>query len=576
MVHNLSAVWAFTPELRLLPALAIDTGLSVISLSWHRRSARLFLTGANGWVKAFCLRTERTAAEFVARWEPAFTSRASLDWVVSLAFDEFLGYLYGAVESSVAVFDLQTGEFRFRLENLHDRAKIFQVYVDPESSVLTTSGSDGTVRFWSVRFGRASPLIRIAAGPPGFTTFTRQGRFVITATADRVIRHFHHGDGTLHCEIAMGESVVAPDPMEVVRPVLIVLENMTGVNGSLCTTAYKTKVQAALLGIAGQEEMTMQSEVLKMAYSEREKSLLCLCADNFIVSSNRVVDVSMASVNISQRSGVANPLSFCVHNDTIFIGLKNGALKCIDIVKNECTMMEACALDEPISYVGVYEGVFCQWHPMCGGVHPKATDVHSPFIVGYSSKRKFSIWCGNCLATLFRQEMEIELLSTIVILPSRSMVFLGGDQSIVLYEIQTSSLGYVGQMHTSGNQKITSFVVTDQLRVIAGTSSGEVIIADLDLETDTGIYVFRWKNHFILHLATFRMHFDIDLGIVGVCLADGTLLALNPNTATFISEKRTMDALPLCAAWFQVLSGEFHCFIAFGNQVHCVQIEAPE
>jgi hypothetical protein len=106
----------------------------------------------------------------------------------------------------------------------------------------------------------------------------------------------------------------------------------------------------------------------------------------------------MASLNKCTRSGVGNTISFCCYEDMIIAGLRNGALKCIDVAKKECSMLESCSLDEAIVFVNVYIGNFCGWHPMCGGLHPVKTDPQCPFYIGYSSKKLIYIWCGRCLS----------------------------------------------------------------------------------------------------------------------------------------------------------------------------------
>jgi hypothetical protein len=156
------------------------------------------------------------------------------------------------------------------------------------------------------------------------------------------------------------------------------------------------------------------------------------------------------------------------------------------------------------------------------------------------------------------------------------MVLIGGDQSIYVYEIGTSGLVCLGEIQTSGNQKITCFIITENLRVIAGTSSGELILADLEPELGKETYFFHWKNHLVLQSAPFRMSYDPVIPNVAICLADGTVMAVNPHTGKSLSEKHTMDVEPLSAACFQIISGKFCCFLAFGMKVHCVEIETRE
>jgi hypothetical protein len=249
-------------------------------------------------------------------------------------------------------------------------------------------------------------------------------------------------------------------------------------------------------------------------------------------------------------------------------------LKAIDTNKNECQMLESVVLDDSIEYLCCVPGIFRLWHSVCGGLRPVKTTCDTPFVVGYTKRGNFTVWCARCLTNFFRQELGIEHLTNMQFL--NGILCISGDHSILIYRVGTSNLILLGEMQTSGNQTMTCFAITEEMRVIAGTSSGEIIGADIELDDDGTNYIFHWKFHVDTRSAPFRMCYDRDIEKVGICLCDGTVLALNPTTGTVTSERKTMDGEPLSAAWFHVQPGRLFCFIAFGTKLHSVELELTE
>jgi hypothetical protein len=202
------------------------------------------------------------------------------------------------------------------------------------------------------------------------------------------------------------------------------------------------------------------------------------------------------------------------------------------------------------------------------------TTSNSPFIVGYTKSGNFTVWCAQCLTNFFWQQLRIEHVTCLLFL--NELLCISGDHSILIYRVCSSNLTFMGEMQTSGNQIMTCFAITEEMRIIAGTSSGEIIGADIELDDDGTNYIFHWKFHVDTASAPFQMCYDCDLEKVGICLCDGTVLAMDPKKGRIISERKTMDAEPLSAAWFHVQPGRLFCFIAFGTRLHSVELGLTE
>ena len=582
LAYNQSQVRAYDVNLERLAQLDIDIEVAVISMHWHKEKLRLYLAGTNGWVKCYQLKYKFVVSDFLAEWTLLFEIRATMDWIISMAHDDFHGILYGAAETSLLAFDLDTGKLRFTLSDVHDGYKICQVYVDNETSVATTSGLDGTVRTWLLKMKKCVTLNKIDLECPGWVSFARMGRSIITISSDRKIRHFGVSDSILRCEIDMSGSCKPPSPEEVIKANIVVLPNVKCIEGSLCVTSYQGNIQAALLGYAPEESLSFDSKVLQISYSERENNIMCLCEGNFLIVGNSEGPTSSIDLDVScgpkcQRSGTSKTRCVCCYKDIVFAGLHNGGVKCITLTNlSDCRLLEDMPLDDPIIHLEVVEGMFHSNHPICGGLNPIPILPDHPFIIGFTQKGCISVWCGKCYSQVLKQDFEKPNMTQFIVRKDKKMIFVSGGSSLSVFRIEAYEFELVASLPTPGNQIMTSFVVTDDFVLVAGTSSGELLILQMEFDIETGDMSFNPKYRLRAANGIAKLFYDQDSGKVGATLVNGTVLAINPESGEIIFSKKNTEADPLSAILFLSKGGRLGVFLAFGTRLHFAEIDTTD
>ena len=582
LVYNQSQVRGYDQHLERLTQLDFDVEVAIVSMHWHKEKMRLYLAGTNGWVKCYQLHYKFVVTDLLSEWELLFEIRATMDWVISMAHDDFLGLLYCAADSSLFAFDLDTGKYKFRLANMHDCCKICQVDVDHASSVVTTSGLDGTVRTWLVKMQQSVPLNKIDLECPGWVSFARTGRSIITISSDRKIRHFGVSDSILRCEIDMSGSCKPPSIEEVIKPNLILLPDVKCTEGSLCVTAYQHNVQVAILGYAPEETMSLDSKVRQICFSERENNIMCLCEDNFLIMGNaghreKAIDLDFSCGPKCKRSVVSKTRCVCCYKDLVFAGLHNGGLKYINMAdKNDCRMMEDLPLEDQLVHLEVVEGMFNSNHPICGGLNPIPILSTHPFIVGFTLKGFISVWCGKCYSQVLQQDFSKPNMTDFLVVKDKKMVFVSGDSSVSIFQLRGYEFELIGALPTTGSQIITSFVITDSFVIVAGTNAGDILIFQIDYDEETCDIAFTGKFHLNAAVGVSKLFWDRDSGKVGAALVNGTVLVINPDTGNITFTKKNTEADPLSAVLYLSKGGHLGVFLAFGTKLHFAEIDTTE
>jgi WD40 repeat protein len=87
------------------------------------------------------------------------------------------------------VWDAATGKTRATLIGGHERlTAVHSSAISPDGRWVLTAGEDRTARFWDVRTGKETAVLRGHEGPIYTAAFSRDGRHVLTASADHTAR----------------------------------------------------------------------------------------------------------------------------------------------------------------------------------------------------------------------------------------------------------------------------------------------------------------------------------------------------------------------------------------------------
>ncbi|KAK8853854.1 hypothetical protein M9Y10_016397 [Tritrichomonas musculus] len=578
LVKNQRLIEIYDYSLKHITQFDYDTGSAIIAVHWHKPTDRLFTCGTNGWLRCFRITTQHKVTEFVAKWDLLWEIRSTSDWIVSLAHDDFTQILYGAVEDSIFAWDLNTGDFKYRLPQMHNKFKICQVDVDPESSVVITSGQDGYIRTWDIKELECKNLNSFEVAPEGHVSFYMIGRQIVTIGKDRIIKFFGISDSTLRCSVPLADPTQKVNLDEVVNPPLVVLVTE---KGSICITSYKEQIQTAVLYSAPEEILSTDSTISSMDFDNKENNLLCLCSNNFIVASHEkgkstTIDLDVPNTNACKRCCVSEVLCFIVSGDILYAGFKNGSVKCINLRKKECIMLDQVPLDEPIDYITIIHGLFLFNHPTCGEVAPIKTSNNTPFIVCYTCKGNINVWCARCHTHLLTFEIGKKPITCMKLVPEKSLILISAQKTLTIYRINAYDFIPLGEIATSGNQFITSFELTHDMELIAGTSSGEIMI--LQIEETKDEFHFTVKHHIAFEAGIFKVHFNSIIGKPVICLKNGTLIGMNQKTAKIISRSNNVDAEPLTAVYFKYNENEYKvgAYLAFGSRIHFATVETYE
>lgn len=579
LVKNQRNIEIFDSSLNHIPQFDFDTGSAIITAHWHKPTDRLFVCGTNGWLRCFHVTCHHKVTEFVATWTLEWEIRSTPDWITCLAHDDFTQILYGVVEKSLFAWDLRTGDFKYRLPHMHDRYKIFQVEVDPESSVVITSGLDGYIRTWDIKELECKNLNSFEVAPKGHVAFFLRDRFIVTMGNDRIIKFYQISDSTLKCQINMADPSLKPNPEEVIIPQIMVLDHD---DISICITSYKDDLETAKLGYAPEAFLSADAKITALDWYERDKTLLCLCENNFVLTykdrrtPSKTIDLDIPNTNKCKRCCASQVSSFCVDGEIIYAGYRNGSLKCINIQKKECIMLEEVPLDQSIDYVTTVCGLFVHNHPFCNGETPVKTPPDNKFIVGYTSKGVINVWCANCKTHLLFTELKRTPISCAQFIPEKSVLFLAAQKTIGIYKIDAYDFNPFGEISTSGNQVITSFSITKDMELIYGTNSGEIMIFQIEETMDQ--YHFSLKHHIPLEAPVFKIFMNEKIGKPVIGLKNGTLVAINQETGKIISEAHHADSEHITAMYFQQYGNETSvgAYLAFGSRIHFNTVDTYE
>ncbi|OHT09768.1 hypothetical protein TRFO_21192 [Tritrichomonas foetus] len=579
LVKNQRNIEIYDGSLNHIHQFDFDTGSAIIALHWHKPTNRLFTCGTNGWLRCFYLTTQHKVTEFVAEWSLVWEIRSTPEWIMSLAHDDFTQLLYGVVEDSLFAWDLNTGDFKYRLPQMHNNFKLCHVDVDPESSVVITSGLDGYIRTWDIKELECKNLQSFEVGPKGYTSFIRCGRQIVTIGCDRIVKYYGISDASLRCQIPLADPTQKHNPDEVVKPQLVVLETE---KGYICITSYKERLQSALLGFAPEEFLSTDSTITSMAFDKKEKKLLSMCKNNFVLASGErgistTIDMDIPHSNKCKRCCVSEVNSFCMNDDVLYVGFKNGSLKCINIRKMECILLADVSLEESIDYVTIVKGLFVFNHPTCGDLNQFKTDKNHPFIVCYTSKGIISVWCAKCYTHLLFSEIGKKPVTCMKIIPEKSLLIISAQKTLTFFRIDAYNFNPLGEITTSGNQSISSFAITEEMDLIAGTSSGEIMI--LSVEEGEKEFHFHLKHHIALQSPVFKVHYSKKVGKPVISLKNGTLMGINQKTAKLINQTNHADAEPLTAVYFRYNPGDVEkigAYLAFGTRIHYAVVNTYE
>lgn len=567
LVYNQKFIKVLDEFLNPIHQLDFDTGLVIISMLWHKEKGNLFVTGTNGWLKCFHVCPEHRVTGFYAEWKLLYEIHSTTDWITSLAYDDFMHILYGAAESNLYAWDLDKGDFRFRLMGIHDKYTLCQVAVNKDSSVVFTSGLDGCVKLWNVKESRCKLLNTIKAGPEGHISFAQNGRHITTIGSDRVIRHFGIGDGKLCCEIALNDPCYHQKPDEVVKVNLIQLPECDAISGNVCVTGFNDVLEAVLLGYAPVEFLESSAPIIGMDYYRENKRLLCLCDNNFIVDTQGTsFDMDISPTNKSKRFGVSEVLCFCIYNHMLYSGLKNGGVKSINMRNQDCYIFDDVKTNDSIVYISIVEGLFNFNHPQCGGMNPKKTKPNHPYIFVYTESGKVDVWCSDCRSHLLEAPIEKTPFVGLQIISKDSQFVIASNHKLTLYKIDAYHFNQSYEVNTNSNQTITAFFYNNENNsIMIGTCLGEIMV--FQIENDSLVL----RDHYIVGHYVFKIFNNI------ISLKDGTILVINYENGNILSTVKYTDAEPLSFAHFRIDEEDKPVgYLVFGNRVRYIEINIPE
>ena len=578
-VKNQRSIEVYNASLKHIHQFDYDTGSAIIAAYWHKKTSRLFLCGTNGWLRCFHISAGYNVNEFEVKWKLLWEVRTVTDWISSLAHDEFSQLLYGIVEDSLYVWDFNTGAFKYRLPQMHDGFKLVNVDVDQESSVVITSGLDGFIRTWDIKEFECKNFNSIEVAPKGYTSFVKVGRQIVSLGCDRVIKCYGISDSAFRCSHSFVDPSKKVNPDEIIKPQLVILQSQVGL---ICITSYKEQIQSALLGFVPEVFLTTDSKIIQMEYDNVDKKLLCMCQNNFVlVQGNKgftsTLDMDIPNSNKSKRCCASEVNCFCMEKDYLYVGFKTGSVKVINIRNKDCYLLDDVPLDDKIDYILTVNGLFIFNHPSCTEIISDKTDQNHPFIVAYTDKGILNVWCAKCYSHLLNYDIGKKPVTCIKIIPEKSLLMISAQKTLTFFRIDAYDFNPVGEITSSGNQTISTFSITEENELVVGTSSGEIMILQMD-EYPTELH-FTLKHHISFHSPVFKIYYPKQIGKPVVSLLDGTVFGINQKTSKTISLSSHSDAEHLTASFFHYNDQEgtkINAYLAFGSHVHHCIIDMYE
>ena len=237
---------AYDDSLNSINQFNLDSKMAIIFILWFEEKNYLYLSGTNGWIKCYYLNTHHSVTEFKANWSLIFEIKTTEDWIIYLALDKKNNILYGVGGYTLYTWNSNTGEFLFRLPNLHDNFKLCQVEVVNESYAVLTSALDGKIKLWNIHYSACKLYNSIIVSPPGYLSFFLNNRSITSIGSDRIIKHFEIGDDSFKCQYKLIEKNQKISYEEVFKVNIKVLPNLN--NEDLIITGYKNEIFSIILG----------------------------------------------------------------------------------------------------------------------------------------------------------------------------------------------------------------------------------------------------------------------------------------------------------------------------------------
>ncbi|EAY14874.1 hypothetical protein TVAG_411400 [Trichomonas vaginalis G3] len=578
LAYQQKQIKAFDENLNEIPQANFDCGMAILALHWVPETANLYIAGTNGWLKCYHLTCKAHIADFIAKWTLVFEIRSTEDWIVSLAHDNFTQTLYGIANTTLYAWELGTGIFKFRLPDLHDKFKLCQVAVIPESNLIVTSALDGTVKLWNVQISVCKLYFTVPSFYLGYTSFRVKDRFIITNSADRTIRLFRIGNEYPLSSLDLSDSARQKSYDEVVIVKLDTIPLLNGEEGYMCLTSYKNQLDCVTIGFVPEDYITSNYPIINMAYVADLKKIICICENNLLITAipdqenPDTVDLDMIPKTKTKRSTASDTLCLCQCSDSLITGHKNGSLKLIDVQTFEGFMIETVDLDDSILCMDSCQGMFNSNHQTCG-VNQDRTYQDQDYVVAMSKSGSVHVWCTRCGLNVIDQKLNKKDAVKIQVVPKHKLAFIASENTVSCYKSNGYSFIPVSQLSTSGNQLISTFIVTQDLTLIVGTTTGEIIIANIEYEEQESTYHI--NIHHILTpgcSSTKEIFMCADNLICACCFSDGQLFMFETKYYMTMASDYFTDAAPLSSVLFTYKEENLKVFMAFGEHVHCYQL----
>ena len=571
----------FDDSLNEITQMNFDCGMAIIAMHWDVETSYLYLAGTNGWLKCYHIVIQHRVTDFAADWQLVFSIRSTEDWIVSLAHDTFTNTLYGIANTTLYAWELGTGVFKFRLPDLHDKFKLCEVFVIPESHLVATSALDGTIKLWNVQISVCKLYWTVPSFSLGYLSFDVRERFIMTNGSDRTIRLFRIGNETPIAQYCLASKTEKKKIDDVVIVGIQTIPINYGKDGYYCVTSFQKSFDCVVIGFAPDDFITSSYPINYMVYVKGKKELMCVCENNLVITQSKTYDLDMITDKNAKRSPASDTTALSSTNNILITGHKNGAMKYIDSETMEGVMIENVELDDSILCITCVKGMFNKNHPLCG-IHQVETNSDQEYIISFSKSGSIHVCCAKCLTSLIDQKLNRKNVNGLKIIESKSMIFISFDKTLAAYHSNGYSFNFVGQISTSGNQTVETFDVDDNLTIIIGTSSGEIIIADM--EKDDSEYGKEYniivKHHMVPTTAP-ALRFNICPGtkICACAFSDGLIYVFEYERIITISSNYYTDADPLSSVLFVYDEEEgLRVYLAFSIHVHLYKLstEVPE
>lgn len=577
LVFEQRNIVAYDEGMNQIKQISFDAKMAVIALRWVRELNNLYLSGTNGWIKCFHLETQHLVSGFDAHWDLVFEIKSTEDWVTSLSHDFRHKFIYGTADMTLYVWDLNSGEFLFRLPNLHDQYKLCQVDVFPESSVVITSGLDGYLKIWSIHLSACKLYSVICAAPAGFLSFCIFNRSIITVGSDRIMKHFLIGDSEPQCALHLCEKRDM-NYENVVKYSIRVVPMIDGSKGHYCITSFNEIITIIMLGTISQDYLKTIFPIKTLCFSKEMDCLICSCERNIIITYSEdgiseTLDLDIISVGENMRTPVSEVISMNCSGNQIFFGLLNGGLKCYNQKTRQTIMKDDASIDDSINHLTMVKGVFNPNHQYCDSMKCLTDDDHE-YIIGYSRSGSVYIWCSKCYTCVVDQKIGKKETTDICFLHSNRMLFLASKNTIWVYSFSSHSFKPTGRALTSGNQIITTIDVSSKyLLLFAGTNSSELLVFSIEDSSEENNSNFNLLNSFFLDIEEFTTIYCIDSqDCILISMIDGTIIALDQKTGDILTKVQITDECALTSSIFSDHNGSLIAYLSFGEHVHKVPI----